>query len=294
MSSLRHFLEIDDLTTDELAEVLALAIAMKGDPAAHGQALAGRSVALIFEKPSTRTRVSFEVGVHQLGGQPIVLRPGEMQVGRGETIHDTAKVLSRYVDGMAVRVTDHADIEELARHAEVPVVNALTHRAHPCQALADLLTLEELGITRVAYIGDGNNVAHSLLLGCAMRGIDLVIACPEGYEPDPAVVARATKAPTIVHDPVAAVSGAEAVYTDVWISMGDEEEEAIRRKAFSGFTVTPDLVPDGAYFLHDLPAHRGEEVVDEVIDGPRSRVWQQAENRLHAQRGLLLWLLGDR
>jgi len=287
----RHFLEVDDLTAGELDAVLTLARKMKVEPSTFSNALGGKAVALIFEKPSTRTRVSCEVGIRQLGGNAIVLRPGEMQVDRGETLHDTAKVLSRYVDALAARVRDHADLEELAGYAEVPVVNLLTHQAHPCQALADLLTLEENGARRVAYIGDGNNVAHSLLLGCALRGIDITLACPRGYEPDPAVVARAVGPVTVVNDPMAAVTGADAVYTDVWVSMGDEEEEALRRKAFDRYTVTPDLIPPGAIFLHDLPAHRGEEVVDDVIDGPQSRVWDQAENRLHAIKALMTFLL---
>jgi ornithine carbamoyltransferase len=287
----RDFLEIDDLTALELDAVLAQAAAVKADRTRLEAALAGKSVAVIFEKPSTRTRVSFEVGIAQLGGTPVVLRAGEMQIGRGETVPDTARTLSRYVDAIVARVNHHEDLVELALHASVPVVNALSDRAHPCQALADLQTLAENNVGRVAYVGDGNNVAHSLLLGCALRRIPITLACPEGYEPDPAVLTRAAEWATVVHDPSAAVEGAQAVYTDVWISMGDEAEEAARRKAFAGYTVTPDLVPPGAIFLHDLPAHRGEEVVDEVIDGPASRVWDQAENRLHAQKALLAFLV---
>jgi ornithine carbamoyltransferase len=250
-------------------------------------------VAVIFEKPSTRTRVSFEVGITQMSGHPVVLRAGEMQLGRGETIHDTARVLSGYVDAVVARVNHHDDLEEIARHATVPVVNALSDAGHPCQALADLLTLDENGCRRVAYIGDGNNVANSLLLGCGRRGIDITLACPEGYEPDPDKVGRAGPGRVqCVRDPAEAVAGADAVYTDVWVSMGDEVEAEQRARAFSGYQVTPALMPDKAIFLHDLPAHRGEEVAAEVMDGPQSRVWQQAENRLHAQKALLAFLLG--
>lgn len=291
MSAARSFLEVDDLSGDELGEVLELAARVKADSSILAAALAGSSVAVIFEKPSTRTRVSFDVGITEMGGHAVILRPDEMQLGRGETVHDTAKVLSRYVSCIVARVHQHAHLEEIARHADVPVVNALSDRAHPCQALADLQTLDENGCHSVAYIGDGNNVAHSLLLGCSQRGISITLACPPGYEPDPGVVGRASGDVRIVHDPVEAVKGVDAVYTDVWVSMGDEADAATRRQAFAGFTVTPDLVPDGAIFLHDLPAHRGEEVVDEVIDGPASRVWDQAENRLHAQKALLAFLL---
>jgi ornithine carbamoyltransferase len=289
---MRHLLEIDDLSQAELDEILALARAVKADRSLLADALLGVAVAIIFEKPSTRTRVSFEVGISEMSGIPIVLRPGEMQLGRGETIHDTARVLSRYVGAIVARVDRHAALEEMARFASVPVVNALSDKAHPCQALADLLTLEENGATSVGYVGDGNNVATSLLLGCARRGISITLACPGGFAPDPEIVARAGDLVRVVDRPEEATKGVDAVYTDVWVSMGDEAEAEARRRAFEGFTVSPPLVPDGAIFLHDLPAHRGEEVAAEVIDGPASRVWDQAENRLHVQKALLAKLLG--
>lgn len=288
---MRNFLDVDDLTARELDRVLDLAARVKADPKVLAGALEGVAVALLFEKPSTRTRVSFDVGIRQMGGDPIVLRSGELQLGRGETIHDTAKVLSRYVGCIVARVNSHADLEEMARHSAVPVVNALSDRAHPCQALADLQTIIECAVSSVAYVGDGNNVARSLVLACALRGIPITLACPPGYELGRDVLARAGRLATLVADPALAVQGAGAVYTDVWVSMGDETEEAARRAAFAGYTVTRDLLPEGAVFLHDLPAHRGEEVTAEVIDGPASRVWDQAENRLHAQKALLAFLL---
>ena len=288
----RRFLEVDDLSAAELRSVVDLAEAAKRDPAVLAGALDGVAVAAIFERPSTRTRTSLEVGVRQMGGHTVVLPSEETQLGRGETIHDTAKVLSRYVGCIVARVARHEDLEEMARHASVPVVNALSDRAHPCQAVADLLTLRENGVEAVAYVGDGNNVAHSLLLACGLAGIPITLASPPGYEPDRAVVARGGDLVRVVHDPAEAVKAAGAVYTDVCVSMGDEAEEAARRRAFRGFTVTPDLMPDGAIFLHDLPARRGDEVAAEVIDGPASRVWDQAENRLHAQKALLAHLVG--
>ena len=268
--------------------------------------LKGRSVAMIFEKSSTRTRTSFEVGIHDLGGEALFLSAKDLQLGRGETIADTARVLSRYVDGLVYRAYRHSDEVELARWASVPVINALDDLEHPCQIVADLLTMRErwkgkFRGRRLAWIGDGNNVLHSLLLGAAAVGLDLVAATPEAYAPRPEIVtaaralARASGAALeLVHDPAAAARGADALYTDVWVSMGDEAEAAQRQTAFRGFQINTRLLQTaapGAFVLHDLPAHRGEEITDDVLDGPRAAVWDQAENRLHAQKALLELLL---
>ena len=264
--------------------------------------LRGRTLAMVFQKPSNRTRVSFEVGMYQLGGHALPLSPQEIQMGRRETPSDTGRVLARYIDAIMARVFDHAEVEELAAAAEVPVINGLSDLHHPCQALADLLTVREefgeLGGLKITYVGDGNNVAHSLALGCALTGATLTIAHPEGHGPDPEVVELAAKlgaAPTLTQDPQSGVEGARVVYTDVWASMGQEAEAEERRKRFAPYQVNEELMghaaPD-AIFLHCLPAHRGEEVTAGVIDGPRSRVFDQAENRLHAQKALLFLLLG--
>jgi ornithine carbamoyltransferase len=264
--------------------------------------LFGKTLAMVFQKPSNRTRVSFEVGMYQLGGHALSLSPQEIQMGRRETPSDTGRVLARYIDAIMARVFDHAEVEELAAAAEVPVINGLSDLHHPCQALADLLTVREefgeLGGLKITYVGDGNNVAHSLALGCALTGATLTIAHPEGHGPDPEVVELAAKlgaAPTLTEDPQSGVVGARVVYTDVWASMGQEAEAAERRKIFAPYQVNEELmshaVPD-AIFLHCLPAHRGEEVTSGVIDGPRSRVFDQAENRMHAQKALLYLLLG--
>jgi ornithine carbamoyltransferase len=259
---------------------------------------------MIFQKPSTRTRVSFEVGIYQLGGLGLYLSASDLQLGRGETIKDTAHVLSRYLDAIMIRTFAQADVEELSRYASIPVVNGLTDEAHPCQALADVMTIRErfgrLEGLRVAYFGDGNNVCASLMVACAKLGADFVAATPRGYEPaeDPLRIAREIGGSVeITSDPRSAADGANVLYTDVWTSMGQEDEAADRRRAFEGFLVDQSLMamakPE-AVFLHCLPAHRGEEVTADVLDGPQSAVWQQAENRLHAQRGLLLWLEGAR
>jgi ornithine carbamoyltransferase len=302
--TLRHLLSSDDLSAAEQARLLDRAAAFKADRR-PGTALAGRSVALLFEKPSTRTRVSFEVAVAELGGHPLVLPAAELQLGRGETLEDTARVLSRYVHALVVRTFAQERLERLARAATVPVVNALSDREHPCQALADLLTIRErlgrLAGVRVAYVGDGNNVAHSLLLAGARAGMHLVVACPPGYEPDADVVARAARRAAeaggsveVTEDPAAAVRGADVVYTDVWTSMGQEAEAAERRRVFAPYQVNAALVAlagPGALVLHCLPAHRGEEITDEVLDSPRSAVLDQAENRLHTAKAVLEWLL---
>ncbi|MGC2288580.1 MAG: ornithine carbamoyltransferase [Thermoplasmata archaeon] len=266
-----------------------------------------KNVAMIFEKPSTRTRTSFEVGLNDLGAHALYMSPKDLQLGRGETVADTARVLSRYVDAIVFRAFRHQDETELARWASIPVINALDDREHPCEVVADLFTLSECwkgdyADHRLAWVGDGNNVLHSLLLGCAMVGLDLACATPDGYHPDPTVVSQAqalaqkSGARLEFHTvPVAAVRGADAVYTDVWVSMGEEAEQAAREKAFAGFQVNRTLLAGakpGCLVMHDLPAHRGLEITDDVLDGPQSIAWDQAENRLHTQKAILELLLG--
>jgi ornithine carbamoyltransferase len=294
----RSLLRIADLTPGELHGVLDLAAAMKEDPTGWRDALAGTSVACYFSKPSTRTRISFEAAVHRLGGLPIMLRPDELQLGRGEPIADTARVMSSYCSAIVIRTFAQSDVEEMAAAASVPVINALTDDHHPCQALADLLTLRErfgdLHGLPVAYVGDGNNVAHSLIEAAMLTGIDLRLACPAGYGPDPAIAAGAT----VLENPREAVAGARAVYTDVWVSMGDAESERQRRlEDLKPYRVTPGLMglaASDAIFLHCLPAHRGEEVATAVIDGAHSAVWQQAANRLQTEQAALYALVtGD-
>jgi ornithine carbamoyltransferase len=303
---MRHYLSVDDLSPSELGAMLDLAVELKADPTSRAEALRGRSIALIFEKPSTRTRVSFEVGVVQLGAHPVVLSAAELQLGRGETIQDTGRVLSRYVDAIVLRTFEQERLEVLATTATVPIVNALSDFEHPCQALADLLTLRErlgdLSGRALAYLGDGNNVAHSLLLAGTKLGMTVRVATPPGFEPIPQVVHRAEEIAAetgggveITHDPAEAATGAHALYTDVWASMGQEEEASERALVFPAYQVNQKLVdvadPE-VVVLHCLPAHRGLEITDEVIDGPRSAVWDQAENRLHTQKALLLRLAG--
>ncbi|MGZ5494672.1 MAG: ornithine carbamoyltransferase, partial [Thermoanaerobaculia bacterium] len=264
--------------------------------------LAGKSLAMIFMKASTRTRVSFEVGTFQLGGSASFLSPRDVQLGRGEPIADTARVLSRYVNGIMIRTFAHSEIEELALHASVPIINGLTDLVHPCQVLADLLTVKQhLGGhkgKRFAWIGDGNNMANSWINAAYVLGFELTLACPEEYNPDPSILARAQKSGArvrVVRDPAEAARGAHVVSTDVWASMGQEEEQAIREKAFRGYKVDAKLMKEAArdaIFLHCLPAHRGEEVAADVIDGPQSRVWDEAENRLHVQKALMAVLMG--
>ena len=263
--------------------------------------LRGRTLAMVFQKPSNRTRVSFEVGMYHLGGHALHISPEEIQIGKRETPSDTGRVLARYIDAIMVRTFDHEEVEELADAAEVPVINGLTDRHHPCQALADLLTVREefgrLEGVKISYVGDGNNVSHSLAIGCALTGASLTIAHPEGHAPDPGVIELAGSlgaAPALTEDPREAASGARVVYTDVWASMGQEGEAEERKKRFAPFRVDEELMSlaeSDAIFLHCLPAHRGEEVTAEVIDGPASRVFDQAENRLHAQKALLYLLL---
>jgi ornithine carbamoyltransferase len=291
----RHFLTGEELDRAELDALLHRALELKAARGAGGapRPLAGRSVALVFERPSTRTRISFEVAVAELGGTPIVLRGDEMQLSRGESIGDTARMLSRYVHGIAIRSGSDERVAELADVASVPVVNALTPRHHPCQALADLLTLRErfgdLDGLKLAYVGDGNNVARSLAILGRTAGVDVRLASPDGYRLDPGLGALDTE------DPGAAVAGADAVYTDVWVSMGDEADAETRRTALAPYQVNDELLAgaaERAIVLHCLPAHPGEEITPEVLYGERSAVWDQAENRLHAQKAMLEHLLG--
>lgn len=296
----RDFLAIPDFTAAELESLFALAESMRSG---HYDAkpLAGKSLAMIFMKSSTRTRVSFEVGTFQLGGHALFLSPRDVQLGRGEPIADTARVLSRYVDGIMIRTFSHDEVVELARAASIPVINGLTDLLHPCQVLADLLTIRQQlgGIDgkKVAWIGDGNNMANSWINAAYVLGFELALACPEGYDPDPAILARASARGNVhvVRDPAEAARGADVVTTDVWASMGQEEEQAQRARAFKGYVVDAKLMGDAArdaIFLHCLPAHRGEEVTADVIDGPQSRVWDEAENRLHIQKAIMATLMG--
>ncbi len=301
----RSLLSLMNHPAEAVRHLLDLADSLKTDPE-WPKALAGRSVALVFDQPSTRTRVSFEVGITRLGGHPVVLAGRDMQLGRGETIEDTAKVLSRFVDAIVIRTVDHATVAALAGHADVPVINALTHDHHPCQGLADVMTIREhfgeVAGLRAAYVGDGNNCCHSLMVAGALMGMEVVAGCPEGYLPDPPVVERADEiarahggSVAVVTDPREAVDGARAVYTDVWVSMGDEGEEAERLRTFSPYRVDEALMaaaaPD-AIALHPLPAHDGLEITRAVYHGPRSAVWDEAENRLYVQAALLMNILG--
>ena len=303
-----HFLRVADLDATALHGLLDEAARMKLDPRGWLDALAGQTVACYFAKPSTRTRASFETACARLGATPMMLRPDELQLGRGEPIADTARVLSSYAAAIVIRTFAQADVQEVAAHSAVPVINALTDDHHPCQALADLLTLRErfghLDGIRVAYLGDGNNVAHSLLEAGALAGMEIVVAAPVGYWPDASVLTWAEHMArdrggrvSVVDDPVEAVRGAHAVYTDVWVSMGDEAERERRLGELAPFRVTAELLtharPD-AVFLHCLPAHRGQEVMADVIDGPQSLVWQQAANRLPTEQAVLATLTGGR
>ncbi|WP_318505099.1 ornithine carbamoyltransferase [Bacillus sp. T3] len=304
----KDLLTLKDLSSKTIQVLVERAIKLKQEKLAgsdHGKPLAGKILGMIFEKSSTRTRVSFEAGMLQLGGQAIVMNSKDLQIGRGEPISDTAKVLSHYVDGIMIRTFSHSIIEELAEHASIPVINGLTDLYHPCQALADLQTIYEQKGTfaglKVAYIGDGNNVAHSLMIACAKVGMDISVATPKGYEPDAGVTeavlgyaAESGAKVVITNDPVEGIVGADVVYADVWTSMGQEAENEIRLKAFEGFQINDTLVANAKsdyIFLHCLPAHREEEVTSSVIDGPNSVVFEQAGNRLHAQKALLVEIM---
>ena len=300
MDLIRHFVSIPDFSLNELEKLLALAETMRAGKYA-ARPLRGMSLAMIFMKSSTRTRVSFEVGCYQLGGHALFLSPRDAQLGRGEPIEDTARVLSRYVQGIMIRTFAHRDVEAMAAHATVPVINGLTDLHHPCQVLADVLTMRQhLGGYEgkcVAWIGDGNNMANSWIDAAWRFGFHLRLACPEGYDPDPALLERATRGGTVslMRDPREAVAGADVVNTDVWASMGQEDEHEERSRVFMKYKVDESLMrlakPD-VIFMHCLPAHRGEEVSAAVIDGPRSRVWDQAENRLHIQKAIMAALMG--
>ena len=303
----RDFLRVNDWEAGELITVLDWADRLKRerrDRVRHDH-LEGRSLGMIFEKPSTRTRVSFEVGIAQLGGIPLYLAAGDLQLGRGETIKDTATVLSRYLDAIMIRTFSQADVDELAAHAEIPVVNGLTDDFHPCQALADVMTIRErfgaLAGVRVVYVGDGNNVCHSLMVACAKLGADFAAATPEGYEPREEVVGWARAAAdasggsvAVEHDPLAAAEGADVLYTDVWTSMGQDAERERRLRDLAAYAIEERLVSlaaERAIVLHCLPAHYGEEITEDVLYGPRSAVWDQAENRLHVQKALMALII---
>jgi ornithine carbamoyltransferase len=299
----RDFLRVNDWAPDELRAVLDLAERLKArqhERVPH-RYLEGRTLGMIFQKPSTRTRVSFEVGIAQLGGVGLYLAAGDLQLGRGETIKDTGTVLSRYLDGIMIRTFRQTDVDELAEHSDVPVINGLTDDFHPCQALADVLTIQErlgeLEDVRVTYLGDGNNVCHSLMVACAKLGMRFTAATPEGYEPSEEVVSWARAAAeasggsvALVRDPRVAAEGADVLYTDVWTSMGQDEERERRLADLRGYGIdeeTVALASERGIVLHCLPAHYGEEITEEVLYGPRSAVWDQAENRLHAQKALM-------
>jgi ornithine carbamoyltransferase len=305
-TSTRNFLSVLDVDAGEFTALLDLAEEMKAQPTSYGDALSGKTIAMFFEKPSTRTRSSFAAAAYRLGAMPLALRPDELQLGRGEPIADTARVLSGYTSAIVIRTFAQATLEEFASHADAPVINALSDSHHPCQALADLLTIREhfgsLAGRRLVFVGDGNNVAHSLLEAGALAGMEIVVACPHGYEPDSDVVAAANAASgdgpvaLVVDDPAEAVGGADVVYTDVWTSMGEESEREQRLRDLAPFQINAELMAlanRGAIFLHCLPAHRGEEVTAEVIDGPRSLVWEQAANRLPTAQALLFVLTRD-
>jgi ornithine carbamoyltransferase len=301
----RDFLSIDDLSPEELTKLLDSADSVKKKPKSVAKAIDGLQVAMIFEKPSTRTRVSFEAAVSTMGGHAIVLRGDELQLGRGETIEDTGRVLSRYLDAIVVRTFGHDRLQRLAASSSVPVINSLSDYSHPCQALADFQTIrehkKEVAGLSLGYIGDGNNVAHSLMLAGAKLGAKVRIAGPKGHEPSPAVAKRSAEIAaqnggtvTVTNVVAEAAASADVLYTDVWASMGQEDEAEARKGVFERYQINSevmDLAADDAIVLHCLPAHRGEEITADVIDGPQSVVWDQAENRLHSQRALLAWLL---
>ena len=299
----RDFLTLKDFTRQEIEEMVSLGIDLKAKQKAGipTPILEGKTLGMIFQKSSTRTRVSFEVGMYQLGGSALFLSTNDLQIGRGEPIKDTARVLSRYLDGIMIRTYSHADVEELAAYADIPVINGLTDDYHPTQVIADLITIQEhkgkLAGIKFAYVGDGNNMTHSLMIGCAKVGMDVTVACPDGYMPNPEVVALAQGyaaesggSVNVMHDPKEAVKGVDVIYTDTWASMGQEAEKEIRKKAFAGYQVDDALMalakPD-AIFMHCLPAYRGMEVTDEVMESAQSVVFDEAENRLHAHKAIM-------
>ncbi|MBI5848462.1 MAG: ornithine carbamoyltransferase [Nitrospirae bacterium] len=298
----KDILKISDLTKSEIESVVNRAVALKAGKDAGACPLIGKNIGLFFEKPSTRTRLSFEAGIYQLGGNAICMNPEELQLGRGETIADTARTISRYLNAFMMRTLSHATIETLAANSTIPVINGLSDLHHPCQALADVMTLLEkkgrIEGLKVAYIGDGNNVCNSLIEAAAVLGFHLTIACPEGFEPHSEILetsrAQAKSEILVLRDPREAAGMADAVYTDVWVSMGQEQEATHKKMKFKGYQINTTLLScakKDALVLHCLPAHRGEEITDEVIDGPQSVVFDQAENRLHTQKALLEMLL---
>lgn len=302
MKRKKDFLTLHDVTSKEINRILKRSAELKAGKDKTKCPLIGKSVGLLFEKASTRTRVSFEAGIYQLGGHSIYMNPKEIQIGRGETIHDTAQVLSRYLDAVVIRTYSHDTVVEFAAHASIPVINGLSDLHHPCQALADLMTIVEkrgrLRGIRLAYVGDGNNVTNSLVEAASMTGLDLAVACPQGFEPDPHILKKAQVSSkssiAIMRDPRAAVSLADVVYTDVWVSMGQEKEASRKKRKFKDYQLNSTLLARAkkdAIVLHCMPAHRGEEITNEVIDGPQSAVLDQAENRLHTQKTLLEFLL---
>ncbi|MFZ4579936.1 MAG: ornithine carbamoyltransferase [Myxococcota bacterium] len=312
--ALKHFLSVSDLSPAQAADMLVLADRIKREPAKYRKALEGQTLAMIFQKKSTRTRVSFEVGMYQLGGHALFLSATDIQIGRGETIADTARTISRYCNGIMARVFGHEILTELAEFASIPVVNALSDLEHPCQTLCDAQTLVEkwspvgtfdvnvLKGRKLVYVGDGNNMAHSLLDTGAVLGMDVTIVAPKDYEPSPVILARSRQIAlqtgaklAVSNDPIEGVRGADCIYTDVWASMGQEAEQAKRVKDFAGFQVDEGMMQranPGCLFMHCLPAHRGEEVSAEVCDGPRSIIFDEAENRLHIQKAILVSLMG--
>lgn len=304
---MKDLLTINALTTEEIADILTLSAELKKKQKNRQMdcPLIGRTLGMFFEKPSTRTRVSFEVGIYQLGGQAIVLPVSDLQIGRGETIADTARVLSRYIDAIVIRTFEHKIVEEWAEHAAIPVINGLTDMHHPCQSLADVFTIKEkkgsLKGLKLTYIGDGNNVAHSLIEICAKTGVDISLACPKGYEPDKRIVKDAIEdakkqgsSINIFADPIKAANNADILYTDVWASMGQEKEHKKRLKIFKDYQLNKKLLksakPD-ALVMHCLPAHRGEEITEDVLEGTNSVIFDQAENRLHTQKAVMLRLM---
>ena len=298
-----NLISISDLSREEILRLLDSADAFRARRGGHGAPLQGKSLAMIFEKPSTRTRVSLEVAASELGAHPLYLSAGELQLGRGETIADTARVLSRYVAGITARVYSHSTVEQLAAHASVPVINALSDWEHPLQILADLQTIRQrfsrLEGLKLAWIGDGNNVCHSLILAAAILGLEIVVASPPGYQPKPEVLEQARRLggrPAVVVEPAEAARDADVLITDTWVSMGDEGEEAERLRVFGRYQINSDLMslasPD-SIALHCLPAHRGQEITDEIMDGPQSAVFDEAENRMHTSKAVMAWLVGD-
>lgn len=304
---MKHLLSLHDWTSDEILDTLKLAAKLKDEnkKGIQHHHLKGKTLGMIFTKSSTRTRVSFEVGMYQLGGYPLFLSSNDIQLGRGETIYDTANVLSRFIDGIMIRTFDQKDVEDLAKYGSIPIINGLTDLLHPCQILADLLTISEykgkLEGLKLAYIGDGNNIAHSLLYGCSKVGMDISVGTPKGYECNNEVVENAVSDAkktgsniVITNDPVEAIKNADVVYTDTWCSMGQESEKAERVKIFKDYTIDSKLFSNAdkeAIFLHCLPAYRGYEVTEDVIDGPQSAIFDEAENRLHAQKAVMVKLM---